>query len=246
MLDSASRRRLLENLEQLRARIAAAAVASGRPADAVRLVGVTKYVSADVARALVEAGLHDLGESRPQALWEKAAALSDLPQIRWHFIGHLQRNKVRRTLSSVSLLHAGDSLRLLEAWNEAAMELSQSVTESLPLRQLLLEVNISGDAAKQGFAPEEIEPLLPQLAELRQLRVVGLMAMASLEGGAVRARSDFANLRKLRDRLIRVAPAGIELGELSMGMSGDFIEAIAEGATLVRVGSALFEGVETP
>ncbi len=245
MLDSALRRRLLENLEQIRAQIATAAQASGRTADAVRLVGVTKYVSAGVARALVEAGLHDLGESRPQALWEKSAALSDLPQTRWHFIGHLQRNKVRRTLPSVSLLHAGDSLRLLEAWNEAAAELATTAVEPLPPRQVLLEVNISGDAAKHGFAPEEIEPLLAPIAELRQLQVVGLMAMASIEGGPARAQSDFAKLRILRDLLQTVAPVGMELRELSMGMSGDFIEAIAEGATLVRVGSALFEGVES-
>ena len=141
---------------------------------------------------LVEAGCNDLGESRPQQLWEKAAALADLP-IRWHLVGHLQRNKIRRTLPLVAMIHSVDSPRLLAAIDE---ELSSSLplgagqgerafgSESLPIGlPVLLEVNISGESAKHGFAPEALEPLLNELAGYRHVAIRGLMCMAGLEGG---------------------------------------------------------------
>ena len=149
-------------------------------ADAVTLVAVTKYVSAEVVRLLVEAGCRDLGESRPQQLWEKAAALADLP-IRWHLVGHLQRNKVRRTLPLVAMIHSVDSPRLLAAideelgggadilsagqQNKMADRMSAPPAQSVPHQEqaplpVLLEVNISGEAAKHGFAPDEIEPFV--------------------------------------------------------------------------------------
>src|SRR5262249_9899568 len=153
---------------------AEAARHSGREPDAVTLVAVTKYVDVDATRALIEVGCRDLGESRPQELWSKAAALESLSThdapLRWHMIGHLQRNKVARTLPLVSLIHSGDSLRILEALNSAAVETARK----LPV---LLEVNISGDATKHGFAPTEIEPLLDTLAANTSLDVRGLMAM---------------------------------------------------------------------
>jgi pyridoxal phosphate enzyme (YggS family) len=234
-VDESKARRLSENLAGVRQNIAAAAARSGRPAEAVLLVGVTKYVDYATARLLVEAGLTDLGESRPQELWSKAEALTDLP-IHWHLIGHLQRNKVRRTLPLVRLLHAADGLRLLE-------ELDREAAAQTRALDVLLEINISGDEAKHGLRPNEIEPLLPQIAALASLRVRGLMTMAALEGGGERARCDFAALRELRDRLARNCPPNISLSELSMGMSGDFEIAIEEGATIIRVGSALFEGL---
>ncbi|MEQ8790884.1 MAG: YggS family pyridoxal phosphate-dependent enzyme [Pirellulaceae bacterium] len=228
--------RVSENLARIRETVAASAVRGGREAEAIQLVAVVKYAPLEAVEALVAAGCLDLGESRPQQLWQRAEHFADKP-VRWHFIGHLQRNKVRRTLGHVHLLHAGDSPRLLEAVNEAAQSLDQPAS-------VLIEVNISGDANKQGFAPEDVEPLLPRLAELQHLRVRGLMAMASLHGGRDRARADFAALRKLRDGLRGNLPPGVELDELSMGMSDDFDIAIEEGATIVRVGSALLEGVE--
>lgn len=235
--------RLAENLARVRERIARAAARSGRPPEAVQLVGVTKYAPAEVTRALALAGLADLGESRPQSLWDKAAALADLP-IRWHLVGHLQRNKVRRTLPLVSLVHSIDSRRLLTAIDEERTLAAETggYTSVEPL-SALLEVNISGDAAKHGFQPAEIEPLLAELPKFRHVRIGGLMAMAALEGGADRARQDFAALRQLRDRLQTLAPAEVSLAELSMGMSDDYEAAIEEGATIVRIGSALFEGV---
>jgi pyridoxal phosphate enzyme (YggS family) len=230
-------RRLADNLAQAKTRIAAAAKRSGRAPETITLVAVTKYVSVETAAAVVQAGCRDLGESRPQDLWAKAAALAD-PAIRWHFVGHLQRNKVRRTLPLVSLVQSVDSVRLLETLDEEAARLDRAV-------DALVEVNISGDAAKTGLPPGALEPLLARAAELARIRIRGLMGMAGREGDLDAARRDFANLRELRDRVARqVAGPTIALAELSMGMSGDYEVAIEEGATIVRLGSALFEGLE--
>ncbi len=220
----------------MQGRIAAAATQAGRRPEAVRLVAVTKYVDAAMTRMLVDAGCRDLGEARPQQLWDKAAALADLG-IRWHLIGHLQRNKVRRTLPLVHLLHSGDSLRLLEEVN------AEQAAQSAPL-PVLLEVNVSGDAAKHGFAIDDVAPLADALSKLTHLDVRGLMCMAGLEGDAAESRREFAVLRELRDRLRRDWSGRYTLDELSMGMSGDFEAAVAEGSTMVRVGSALFEGLD--
>ncbi len=225
-----------DNLARVRGQIADAALRSGRGPDQVKLVAVTKFISDAAIRALVEAGCHDLAENRPQMLWEKAARLADLP-VRWHMIGTLQRNKVRRTLPLVDMLQSADSLPLVDAVERIAADLSLRMP-------VLLEVNVSGDAAKHGFEPEDIEPCLEPLARLAHLEVRGLMCMAGLEGGLDEARRDFATLRELRDRLRPRCPDGVALDELSMGMSGDFRAAIEEGATIVRIGSALFEGAE--
>jgi len=196
---------------------------------------VTKYVEPAVARLLVQAGLSELGESRPQELWRKAESLGDLP-VRWHLIGHLQRNKVRRTLPLAHCIHSADSLRLLEEIHREAAAQDRTA-------KVLLEVNVSGDAAKTGLPPGEVEPLLPAIAQLPNVSVQGLMTMAALEGSPDQTRREFAALRDLRDRLAANCPPTIQLNELSMGMSGDYEIAIEEGATMVRIGSALFEGV---
>jgi pyridoxal phosphate enzyme (YggS family) len=224
-----------ENLARVGDRIAAAARRSGRPPAGITLVAVTKYVDANIVPPLVAAGCINLGESRPQELWSKAETLAGLP-IRWHLVGHLQRNKVDRTLPLVSLVHSVDSLRVAEAIDQSAAGQSRRIP-------VLLEVNVSADPAKHGFAPVEIEPLLTQLAALDHVEIRGLMAMAGPEGDLAAARRQFAALRQLRDSLRSVAPPCIELTELSMGMSGDFEIAIEEGATIVRIGSALFEGI---
>lgn len=229
--------RIAENVQRVRERIAAAAARSGRMAEQIRLVAVTKYVGAAEARALIEAGCRDLGESRPQELWRKAEELAG-QQVRWHMIGHLQRNKLARTLPLASLIHSGDSLRLLEAID--AENLSRTAAPS----PVLLEVNVSGDATKHGFAPDELEGLAESLARLRGIDLRGLMAMAGREGSLDDARREFAQMRALRDRLRTAWGGRWQLDELSMGMSGDYEAAIEEGATLVRVGSALFEGLE--
>jgi pyridoxal phosphate enzyme (YggS family) len=196
---------------------------------------VTKYVEPDAIRPLVAAGCRLLGENRPQHLWQKAEALADLP-VTWHLIGHLQRNKVRRTVPLVAMIESADSPRLVATIDEAAAGLDRRVP-------LLLEVNVSGEEAKHGFEPDAVRPFLDELPGYRHVEVRGLMCMARWGGGEDAARRDFAALRELRERLRPHCPEGVVLDELSMGMSGDFEAAIEEGATLVRIGSALYHGV---
>lgn len=227
--------RIRDNLARLQERITAAAQRAAREPSEIRLVAVTKYVDVGLTRAVAEAGCLDLGESRPQALWDKAESLRDLP-IRWHLVGHLQRNKVRRTCPWLHLLHSADSHRLLEeleSWGAA-----QGRTTAC-----LLEVNVSGDAAKHGLHPDDVPPLLAQLGQFPHVEVRGLMTMASLDRLGEAARGDFRALRDLRDHLPTGALQAPALPELSMGMSGDFEQAIEEGATLIRIGSALFTGL---
>lgn len=231
--------RLAKNLAEVRARIDAAAHRGGRDGGQVRLVAVTKYVGATVARRLAGLGCRELGESRPQRLWELAEQWNESgngqpPDVAWHLVGRLQRNKVARTLPLVSLIHSIDSERLLDALNDAAAKQGRTT-------DVLLEAHLSGEAAKQGFSPGEIEGIIEQMGRWPRARIVGLMTMAPLEGGLDAARRVFANLRELRERL--AARSGGSLAELSMGMSGDFEVGIEEGATIVRVGSALFEGL---
>ena len=227
--------RLVENLNLVKGRIEAAAIRSGRVGSDVTLVAVTKYVDLATTKLLVEAGQIALGESRPQVLWDKAEGLNDL-DIQWHMIGHLQRNKVDRTLPLCSLIHSVDSIRLLKA-------IASSAEKARRTANCLLEVNISGEANKYGFQPDELESVLAVAAELKEIRVGGLMGMASLSGGLDDNRKEFARLREMRERLSGFQTDNVELLELSMGMSGDFEQAIEEGATIVRVGSVLFDGI---
>ncbi|MEM8866452.1 MAG: YggS family pyridoxal phosphate-dependent enzyme [Planctomycetota bacterium] len=222
-----------DNLARIRERIAEAAQRAGREPSEITLVGVSKYVDAAMTRLLLDAGCADLGESRPQQLWQKAedAAFADA-EPRWHMIGHLQRNKVARTLPLVTLTHGVDSERLLTAIGNAA-------SPEQPAR-VLLEVNTSGDAEKHGFAADQVRDLASRLEAFANSRVCGLMTMAAREGGETVARQNFADLRDLRDELQPQLPG---LAELSMGMSGDYEAAIAEGATIVRIGSVLWEGI---
>jgi pyridoxal phosphate enzyme (YggS family) len=229
---------IADNLRRVRERIAGAAEAAGRRANEIMLVGVTKYVSVAQAIELVEAGCTDLGESRPQELWSKAGELASASgkiarEIHWHLIGHLQRNKLRRTLPLVSLIHSVDSERLLAAIDAEWQTLTAASSKPAPPIRVLLEVNTSVEAAKHGLAPAEVEPLLAAASQFPRVEICGLMTMAALEGGLEVAAKNFATLRQLADRF--------QLKERSMGMSGDFEVAIREGATIVRIGSALWE-----
>jgi pyridoxal phosphate enzyme (YggS family) len=237
---------IAENLHRVREHIARAAELAGRRADEITLVGVTKYVGAREAAEIAAAGCPDLGESRPQGLWKKAEEINTLgavgvshstPQIRWHLVGHLQRNKVRRTLPLVSLIHSVDSERLMAELNDACIE-GCGILSGI---DILLEVNTSGEAAKHGLAPEDVARLLDAASRYPRVIVLGLMTMAALDGGPDVAAKNFAALRDLRDRLKPNKPDTVLLNELSMGMSGDFEVAIKEGATIVRIGSALWE-----
>lgn len=227
--------RIAENLARVRERIASAAANAGRRPEDVQLVGVTKYVGPAEAAVLFAAGCRHLGESRPQELWNKTSEPT-LAGAHWHLVGHLQRNKVRRTLPLVELVHSVDSLRLAQAINDVAANLGRAA-------RVLLEVNCSGDVEKHGLIPDGLKELLPQLAALTHVEACGLMTMAARGGDDRVAAENFAALRELRDAAKRDCPPSVRLAELSMGMSHDFEIAIREGATIVRVGSLLFDGI---
>lgn len=231
MTDTPLSAALGERVAGVKARIAAASARAGRDAAEVTLVAVTKTVTPEVAAVLPALGVIDLGESRPQELWKKAAAI---PAARWHLIGHLQRNKIDRTLTLVTLLHSVDSERLLTAIHEFGVKRGTPVP-------VLLEVNCSREAAKGGFDPAAVPGVADTLGSLSGVRVDGLMTMAAYSEDPEAARPAFAELRTLRDQLR--TRTGLPLPQLSMGMSGDFEVAVEEGATLVRVGSTLFEGL---
>ena len=223
---------LAERLAEVDDRLHAACRRAGRVRSEVTLVAVTKSISTETASLLPGLGVYDLGESRPQELWHKASAVTG---VRWHLIGHLQRNKIERTLPLVERIHSVDSVRLLDALEEAC----RLTGRTLPA---LLEVNAGGEASKHGFAPEEVPGLTARVAELKHVRIDGLMAMAAYEEDAEKTRPTFAALRELRDRL--AVELGRALPQLSMGMSNDFDIAIEEGATMIRLGTVLFEGRE--
>ena len=227
--------KISDNYRRVVERVAESAMRANRDPREVTIVGVTKYVEPELARALFQAGCHHLGESRPQVLLEKQEALSDLP-IHWHMIGHLQRNKVKRVIPNLDLVHSLDSFRLAEAIDKAAYDQGLSIP-------VLLEVNISGDDAKHGFKPDELIEQAKLLQQLQHLHIKGLMGMAGLSVDETGIRSQFLTLRRLRDSLASDHGMKSDLHDLSMGMSGDFELAISEGATLVRIGSMLFEGV---
>lgn len=234
-MDQSSAEQIKENFRRVTDELQAAAIAARRDPQEVQLVGVTKYVDAEHASVLLAAGCHNLGESRPQELWAKAADDNlQSTSVRWHLIGHLQRNKVNKTLPICHTVHAVDSERLLRA-------IDNSASDSEISARIMLEVNCSGDSAKHGLTADETRGLVERLDEFPHVGVEGFMTMAAREGGSAVAQQNFASLRQLRDRL---ATHEIPLTELSMGMSGDFRQAIAEGSTIVRIGSALWEGVE--
>jgi pyridoxal phosphate enzyme (YggS family) len=222
---------LADRLAAVEERIRAACRRAGRLRDEVTLVAVTKAVSPAVAAQIAELGVRNLGENRPQELWRKAAAV---PGVRWHLIGHLQRNKIEKTLPLVYRIHSVDSLRLLEALEQEAARRGQPV-------EVLLECNASGEASKHGFALEEVPGFVPQLAKCRHVHITGLMTMAAFEPQPEKCRPTFAALRQLCDRLRPELPPPHRLEHLSMGMSNDFEVAIEEGATLIRLGTVLFE-----
>jgi pyridoxal phosphate enzyme (YggS family) len=223
--------RLAANLRRIRERIDSAAARVGRPAGQVRLVAVTKSVGAPIVEALLALGVADIGESRVQDAHRKA---SDVRRpARWHLIGHLQTNKVKKALDIFQVIHSVDSLRLARAVDSEAGRRGMRVP-------VFFEVNVSGEATKGGFAPDALREAFPALLEFSALEPLGLMTMAPLAPESEASRAPFRALRELRDSLTSFAP----LAELSMGMSQDFEVAVEEGATCVRIGTALFEGPE--
>lgn len=230
-------KRIAENWNRVNAEIAEAVQQTGRAAGEVLIVGVSKYVDVDLTAQLFDAGCLSLGENRPQNLWGKADAFAgDARKATWHLIGHLQRNKIRRTLPYITWLHSLDSLRLATALNEEAVAADRQL-------KVLLEVNVTQDATKTGLQIAELRQVAEQLVSLPNLELRGLMAMCSHESAPEVARREFAEVRELRDQLQASLGTQVTLDQLSMGMSGDFREAIAEGSTILRMGSILFVGI---
>jgi pyridoxal phosphate enzyme (YggS family) len=222
---------LAERLAALRGRIAVACGEAGRDPAGVELLAVSKTFPVEAVREAYDAGQRAFGESRQQ---EAAPKIEALPaDIRWHFIGGLQRNKARKVLAGFCGIHSVDSLRLAEYLDRVAGEEGKRP-------QAYLEVNVAGEASKGGFSPEELLAAAESLAALRHLELRGLMVIPPEDG----ARRWFARTRELRDQLATLS--GLPLPGLSMGMSGDFEDAVKEGSTIVRVGSALFGNRSDP
>ena len=218
-----------ERVEGVRRRIAAACERAGRSSDSVRLVAVSKQQPPSRIREAAACGLRILGENRVQ---EAAAKIPECPSgIEWHMVGHLQRNKVAVAVRLFDMIHSVDSLRLLEAIEASAREQGKH----LPV---CLEVNVSGEGSKFGLAPDAVESVLQAAMQLDNVEVVGLMTMPPFTPDPEKARSHFQQLCSLRDTWAE--RCGLPLSELSMGMTLDFEVAIEEGATLIRVGTALF------
>lgn len=219
-------------LAQVQERIAAAARAAGRDPAHVRLLPVTKTVAPARIRAAFEAGCTAFGENKVQEAREKAEALSDLA-IDWSIIGHLQTNKARYVARFAAELQSLDRIKLAEALDRRLQIEGRAL-------DVLVQVNTSGEASKYGLPPERTGTFLRELQVFNALRVRGLMTLAVFSNDTKRVRKCFTRLRTLRDQLRQDAPATVTLDELSMGMSGDFELAVAEGATIVRVGQAIF------
>jgi len=230
------RRKLSENLKRIEGRIAEACRRSKRDPARVRLIAVTKSAPLEVIRHLVELGVRDLGENRVQ---EAAAKIPELDaiagehQVQWHLIGHLQSNKARRAVELFDVVQSIDSLKLAERLDNIAGEFDQR----LPA---FIEVNLGGEESKSGVAPDQVLRLCEQVGKFANLELKGLMAVPPFSENPEDARPFFQRLRQLRDEARDTGIAGPDFKDLSMGMSGDFEVAIEEGATFVRIGTALF------
>src|SRR5438132_7821615 len=220
---------IAENLERVRKQIVAASEKSGRNVDELELIAISKTHDAVKVREAIEAGQTLFGESRVQ---EARVKIPELPSnLRWHFVGHLQKNKIRHALPLFELIHSVDSLALAQDINRIAEE------EGMHPR-VLLEVNVAGEGSKFGFAPEKLRQEMESLLALPRLSILGLMTIPPIADEAEASRKYFVQLRELRDQL--QTEFHVDLAQLSMGMTQDFLIAVEEGATLVRVGTAIF------
>jgi len=222
---------IARNLEETRGRLAAAALRAGRDPAAVRLVAVTKTVSLDRLQEAVAAGQTHFGENYLQEAKAKIAALG--AGLTWHFVGHLQSNKAKAAVEFFDLIHSVDRLRLARALEEAAARRGK-------VQDILIQVNLAGEESKSGAAPSDVENLMREISRMSHLRVQGLMTMPPWFPDPEEVRPYFQALRELRERLRSLGLVAGNLPELSMGMTGDFEVAVEEGATLVRIGTAIF------
>ena len=229
MLDSAA---LAARLNGVRAKIARAASRAGRDPASVRLIAVSKTFSSDHVRAAASCGQLDFGENKVQEAQQKIEVTRDLGLI-WHLIGHLQSNKARKAGTLFDCVHSIDDPRLVGIVDQAASQAGRTV-------DLLIQVDLAGEATKHGLRPDELMPVVDAADHCRSARLAGLMLLPPASQDPEQARPFFAALRRLRDELIDRGVPSSRLTELSMGMSHDFEIAVEEGATMVRVGSAIF------
>lgn len=215
--------------EAVRRQVADAADAVGRSADDVTIVAVTKTVGIEDIRQGLLAGINDCGENRVQEFLGKYGLF---PDVDWHFIGTLQTNKVKDIVGRASLIHSVDSCRLID-------EIERRAAEADVVQRVLLQVNVSGEASKHGFTTDEVAEALIEASHADHVEVCGFMTMAPF-GRAEDARWVFRELRELRDSLRGLVLNGVELDDLSMGMTNDYRVAVEEGSTIVRVGRAIF------
>jgi pyridoxal phosphate enzyme (YggS family) len=219
-------------LKCVKDRVTSAALACGRDPKAVNLVAVSKTVPADRVLAAINAGVTDLGENYVQEAREKIEALSR-ETVSWHFIGHLQSNKAKYAVKLFDLIHSVDSLKLAKELDRRARAVGKA-------QKVLVQVNISGEATKSGIETEQAVALVRQMARLDNLSICGLMTMPPYFNSPEKVRPYFRALKDLHDLIRTEAIHNVSMAELSMGMSGDFEAAIQEGATLVRIGTAIF------
>lgn len=220
------------SLQSLEEKLSTLLTRLNRRRDSVTLVGIAKTKPASLVRSAFEAGLTDIGENYVQELTEKRAALSDLA-IRWHFVGHLQSRKAKTVAGAVSLIHSLDSLNLAQALAKALP------SENIP-QDCLVQVNTGEEESKSGLAPAEVFSFLTRLNDFEKIRVRGLMTLPPFFENPENTRPYFKQLRELRDEINRQGCYRTPLTELSMGMSHDFAVALEEGATIIRVGTAIF------
>lgn len=225
-----------QNLDNLHNRMKAASLRSGKDPKAVKLVVSTKYVDTTITKILLENGLNEFGENRLQDAEDKIKQLCN-ESVSWHMFGHLQRNKVKKALKIFDLIHSVESLRLAEEINKESAKLERRT-------RILAEVNVSGEDAKYGLRPEETIPFLKELNKMEGLQVEGLMTMAPMVEDQEICRPIFRGLRELRDKIEELGLENITMKYLSMGMTLDFEAAIEEGSNLVRVGTAIFKGID--
>lgn len=223
---------IAERVQSVLSKIRSAEARVGRPGGSVRLVAVTKNVAVDHIKEGLRAGLTILGENRVQEALPKRAALTEHP-VCWHFIGHLQRRKVRSAIGLFDVIHSVDSMDL-------AQEIDRRAGEAHHHQSVLLEVNIGTEPTKAGFHPEEVVQSVSAMAELPHIRIKGLMTIPPQTDDPQSARPYFQKLNKLAQQIAGLKIPSVSMHELSMGMSNDYEVAVEEGATLIRVGTALF------
>jgi pyridoxal phosphate enzyme (YggS family) len=235
MNDHPTQRRDIElknRLERIKARIKETAEACNRPVASIRLVAVCKTMPIEVVREAIDAGVTDLGENYIQEATEKVNALATYPAT-WHFIGHLQSNKAKYAVRLFDLIHSVDSLKL-------AKELDKYAKRNDKTQAILIQVNVAREDSKSGVYVEDTMPLLREVSRLENISVKGLMTMPPYFNAPEKVRPFFAALREFRDQIKKEDISNISMDELSMGMTGDFEAAIEEGATMVRIGTAIF------